>query len=212
MPSRVSTSSSNGFGLVSLPRFQLNDGPNPGVTQINSPLMILLPDPDSSVVGSEFVTAVIPNASWTVRILGVVGGVVGAAVYVQTVPQSANVLWVAIDPALFSAGRTYRVQIFDTGNNIAAEWDFHVFDHSVSLSGPADIAEANNHIRRIAGLLGYRQRVTYSGHQYGMPGQALIELLNEAGGTLAQYRVKNTYDSARNLTSQTSVALDNNTL
>ena len=215
MPSQAVVSSQNGFSLRTMPRFQLNEGANPGATAINAALLIMLPDPDSGVAGatSEFITAVPAGQPWNVQIVEIENGAVtGTIAYSATVPIANNAIWVALDPAVFVTTKSYRVRLFDPGNNLAEEWDFKVHDHNVTAVGPGDLASINNAIRRIAGLLGYRQRVSYSDFNLGIPQTTLIELLDATQATLASYRVKTTLDSALNITSQTAAALDANVL
>ena len=215
MPSQSVISSQNGFSLRTSPHFQMNEGPNPGATVINGALLLMLPDPDSAVAGatSEFITSAPASQPWNVQILEIENGAVTAVIaYAATVPIANNAIWVALDPAVFDNTKAYRVRLFDPGNNLAEEWDFKLHDHDVTAVGPADLANINNAIRRIAGLLGYRQRVTYSDFQLGVPQTTLIELLDATQATLASYRVKTTLDSAQNITAQTSAALDANVL
>lgn len=210
MPSSIA-SSLGGFYIEPLPGFQLSDGPNPNATPINSALMIVLPSPTFNA--GQFVTT--GNGSggvWRVSIKPLVAGALGAAVYSTTVPNTSNVLWVAIDPAVFDVSCPHRVQIKDDANNICDEWDFSLFTIDSAAAGPADIQEVNDAVRRIAGLLGYRQRVTYSDYLLGKPQTTLIELMDNGGLVIASYRRTLHLDSANQVLSETCAALDQDNL
>ncbi len=210
MPSSIA-SSAGGFYIEPIPAFQLSDGPNPNSTPMASALMILLPSPTFNA--GEFVTT--GNGSggvWRVSILPMTAGVLGAAVFSTTVPNTSNVLWVALDPAVFPTTSAYRVRVKDDANNICDEWDFRTFTIDSSAGGPSGIQSINDAIRRIAGLLGYRQRVTYSDYLLGKPQTALIDLMDSLDVVIAQYRRTLTLDSANQVLAETSAALDQNNL
>lgn len=206
-----STSSQSGFRVEMLPALQLSDGPNPTATPIASPLLIFLPAPDANA--AEFTT--LGNGGggvWRVSVSEAQNGVLGAAILSLTVPNSHMMLWVALDPAVYFTDRVYRVQIRDDSNAICDEWDFRCYDVNTSPGSLTGLEEINDAIRRIAGLLGYRQRVTYSDYIQGIPQTTLIELLDEFDAAMASYRRKLVLNDANQVLSETCAALDTNNL
>ena len=100
----------------------------------------------------------------------------------------------------------------NTAHDTAASGAFELFDHSFT-AGATNTNAINNAIRRIASLLGYRQRVTYSDFLHNVARTAQIDVLDQDLATvLAQYRVKRTLDAAGNILGETSMALDSNDL
>lgn len=184
----LQASSAGGFSVESFAKLQMSDGPNPVSAPINSALLVWLPDPDSATVGSEFITAA--GTTWRIEISVIQGSLPGSVIFTSDEPIANNARWIALDPAVFNTSATYRVRISDGNGNIADEWDFRLFNINATPTGPANLAEINNRIRRIAGLLGYRQRVSYSNFVLGKPLEATIDLLDNAGVVIAQYRRK----------------------
>lgn len=207
----ITPSSSDGFTLVSIPKMQLSEGPNPGVSIANGVLLVFVPDIDSPVSPSEFITQPL-GSQWAVTIEPVVAGVVGASVYSQNIPIANNLHYITLDPATYPRG-LYRVTLRDAGANIIDQWDFHTFDQNAT-SGSADVASINDAVRRIAGLLGYRQRTTYADYvaNLGMPATTTVELLDGSNNVLASYRRKLNFDSSGQVSSETMAALDTNVL
>lgn len=210
MSSTTLSKTGTGFAVDTYPKFQLNDGPNPGTSAINSRLCVLLPDPISAA--SDFVTT--PGTGlWSVEIRAVTAGVIGSIVHSATnIAAVTNVLWVALDPAAFPAnGDVYRVTIKDSAGTVCDEWDFSVFQPNIG-AGSAGVAAINNAVRRIAGLLGYRQQVIYSDFVLGIPQTTTITLQDAAGAALASYRRKLFLNDAHAVIAETSAALDSNVL
>ena len=207
--SSTSPSRTGGFLTRTAVKLQMSDQANPGTEAIQSALPIFVPDPNSAVAASDFVTAT--GTNWTITIVENVAGAVGATVHTATVLASNNIIWVALDPGVFTIGNVYRVTITDNGGNVMDVWDFELYSQDIS-TGAANIADINNSIRRIAGLLGYRQKVTYADYIYGVPRQTTIELQDAAGATLATYRRTLTMNEAKEVTGETMAALDTNVL
>lgn len=217
MSMKTIASSAGGFQLETAVRFQLSDGPNNGATTPLSMIPVMLPDPNSAFAGagpgtSQFITSNV-GANWTVQVYPIVNGVVsGTALAIpQQIPVGFNIYWIPLDPAVFTQ-RMYRVVIRDPGNNVAEQFDFAVFDHSTTASG-GSVSAINDKIRRIAGLLGFRQRVTYAQYLHGIAREALIEMLSSDLSTVvARWRHRKVLDAAGNVTAETSAALDSNDL
>lgn len=217
--SSFETSSQLGFSVRHAPRLLIAAAANPGTTPMIAPLMIWLPDPNSTTAGSEFLTTLTgATANWTVRIFEITGGIVlnAAPIYTQLVGNSVDTLWVELDPALFNIANLYRVEITDDGGNIAEEWDFGLYTTDTIAIGPQDVATINDQIRRLRGLLGYYRRLTYSGYPAGgtSPATTLIELLDPADGStvLASYQVNRVLTQSSEVTGVASAALDTNVL
>lgn len=207
----MTLSSNNGFSVDRTTRVQASDGPNDGATSISSALLVFLPEPNTAIASSEFVTNGTTGTTWSVRVYGITAGAVGASVFTRTVPVDSNTLYVPMDPAVFPDG-DYRVEIRDPGDNIADQYDISVFSQD-NLSGSADVQAINNAIARIAGLSGFRQQIEYDADYYhGEHRGATVSLLDSAGAVIATYRVNRTLDQAAHVIAETSVALDDNNL
>lgn len=209
MSSTALSKTGSGFAVDTYPKFQLNDGPNPGTAAILGRLCVLLPDPASAT--SDFITT--PGSGlWSVEIRVVTAGAIGAIVHsASNIPGLTNVLWVALDPAEFAIDNVYRVTIKDSAGTVADEWDFGVYQPNIGV-GAAGVASINNAIHRIAGLLGYRKQVLYSDFVLGIPLTTTITLQDDAGATLATYRRKLVLNDAHAVIAETSAALDANVL
>lgn len=164
-------------------------------------LMVMLPDPNPPGV-SDFV---ITGGAWTVTVTKYLRDTqVDTRDY--SVPATADTLWIAVypdeSPAFYEVSDAngdcyvYRVTIKDAGANVCEEWDFSCYTFDVSSGAAGDTAAINDKIARIAGLLGYRQRVTYSNFDLGIPVDTLVELLDANDDTIAEYRIKKILNGA----------------
>ena len=206
-------SSASGFFAERQTRFQLSDGPNTGATVPLSMLLVYLPDPDSDREGeggtgvSEFITSNV-GTNWNVQVFPVNGTVVGAALAItQSIPAATGgCYWIPLDPAVFT-DEEYRVEIRDMAGNLAEQFDFGIFAHQPVAPGGTN-TDINRRIRQLAGLLGYRQKITYADYLHGVPRTATIEMLDSTLTTTVQsWRRKITLDDAGRMIGETSMLL-----
>lgn len=203
-------SSNSGFTARPVMRFQANEGPNPGVSLINSALLVFLPEPNTAAFAtSEFITNNV-GTQWSLTIYRITNGAVGAITASVAIDVTSNMLWYPLDPAVLPAG-LYRFEIRDPSNFVADQFDVSIFDQNAT-GGSADVQSINDAIRRIAGLLGYRQRVVYSDYYHAQHRSATVELLDATGATLAQYRNTVAISPEGHKLTEVSAALDSNNL
>ena len=194
-----------GGGIVAEvhPKMQLGSNDHDGATPAESFLTILFPDP-APPGASDYATT---GGNWSWQIEYVYRDTVLGVIRSESVTSANDIEFVPISsadsPPLGSAddgaggdGYFYRVTVFDSVGTVVDEWDVRIFGQDFTGTGPAGIEAINDSIRRIAGLLGYRQRVTYSNYSLGIPQDTLVELLNAAGAVLAEYNVKKLINDA----------------
>ena len=192
-----------GIVLEVHPKMQIGSTDHVGATSAESFITLLLPDPNPPGA-SDYVTT---GGAWSWQIERIYRDATLAVIRTENVPATEDIEFVPVhgldSPALWECddgaggdGYFYRVTIFDSVGTLVSEWDFRLFCQDFTGTAPSDIASLNDTIRRIAGLLGYRQRVTYSNYSLGVPVDTLVELLNAADGVIAEYNIKKILNDA----------------
>lgn len=147
------------FEVVRLPHIQLEKN-----------LLIYFPDPDSGFIGGA-------GAGWSWEIYNDTDSVV-----VTTGNQTSateDYVTVQLVSGTYTAGKRYRVRIFDDSATLVDEWFFIAYTSDFGGLPPFNVALINDQIARIAGLLGHHQKITHNLHDLGVPVETNIKLYDQ---------------------------------
>lgn len=138
--------------------------------QLEKYVLMYFPDPDSTFLAGA-------GAAWSWEIYNDTDAVI--VVTGARVSATEDYETVQLISATYQAGKRYRVRIFDNGAALVDEWYFVTYESNASGTPPFNVAQLNNNISRIAGLLGLNQRITHDTFELGVPTESTVQLFDK---------------------------------
>lgn len=138
--------------------------------QLEKRLLMYFPDPDSGFIAGA-------GVDWSWEIFNDTDSVI-----VTTGTQTSateDYFTVLLATATYTAGKRYRVRIFDDSATLRDEWYFIAYTTNFAGLPPINVADINDAIARIAGLLGLHQRITHNLIELGVPVETNIKLYDK---------------------------------
>lgn len=138
--------------------------------QVGKRVLIYFPDPDNGFI-SDY------GPAWSWEIFNDTDSVV-----VQAASQDSTTedyVAVTLSEPTYEPGKRYRVRIFDDAANLVDEWYFIAYSSDFAGIPPINVAEINEKLARIAGLLGLNQVVRHTVHELGIPTETEIEIYDK---------------------------------
>lgn len=141
--------------------------------QIGKWILLMYPDPSFGGGGGN---------AWSWEVYDVAGAAIvnsGAETYGPGAGTFFNYRELQLLSANYTAGKLYRVRIFDSTLALVDEWYFIAYSNNFGGIGPVNVALINEYIARIAGLLGHNQVITHDEHDKGVPTKTTIDCYDD---------------------------------
>lgn len=158
--------------------------------QIGKRVLLYFPDPDSGFIAGA-------GVDWSWEIYNDTDSVIVATGTRDSATEDYET--VVLSSGTYTAGKRYRVRIFDDSAALIDEWFFVAYTSDFAGLPPINVAAINDSIARIAGLLGHHQIVTHDVFELGVPKETTIKLYdgdpNDPGSTqIGEYQQRKFLD------------------